>query len=376
MKIQSLGVVKVRVPLARPYVISRGAVHAFENILVRLHAEDGLVGLGECTVLSVVGDVDSAARRLREQVAPRLVGLDSFDVEAIVQSLEPASWPDLGPVAAIDFALWDLNGKALGRPAYQLLGGLVNPRVPVDYTLGEEPPETMARRALEMVEQGGFRAFCVKVGGQSSLDEDVARVRAVRQALGPQARIRADANGGFDADGAIALLRAVEPYGLEFIEQPVPRGDFEGLRRVAAAVQTLISVDESLQQLSDAYALAQTGAVKVFNIKVPKCGGLLLSRKIAAVAEAAGIACICGGALALEVIRQASRHFVAGTYLGRHDYAHEGPGPASQALVGNLTRRVIGYEDVRRWQGQVEIDAEPGLGVEEDIESVRRFSVA
>ena len=113
----------------------------------------------------------------------------------------------------------------------------------------------------------------------------------------------------------------------------------------------------------------------VFNIKIPKCGGLYLSRKIAAVAEAAGIACICGGALALEVTRQASRHFVAGTQLGAHDYPHEGPGPASQALTGNVTGRVLGYEDVRRWGGYVELDDAPGLGLEEDLESVQRFTV-
>ena len=113
----------------------------------------------------------------------------------------------------------------------------------------------------------------------------------------------------------------------------------------------------------------------VFNIKIPKCGGLYLSRKIAAVAEAAGIVCICGGALALEVARQASRHFVASTRLGSHSYAHEGPGPASQALTGNVTRRVLGYQDVRRWGGFVEIDDRPGLGLEEDAEAVQRFTV-
>jgi L-alanine-DL-glutamate epimerase-like enolase superfamily enzyme len=375
MKITKLDVVRVSVPLGRPYVISRGPTYAFQNVLARLRGENGLVGLGECAVLSVVGDADEGATRLREEIGPRVVGMDSLDIEAILERIDAASWQgDLGPIAALDNALWDLNGKTLGLPAYKLLGGELHRRMPVDYTLGEEAPDAMGRRAVEMAEVGGFRAFCVKVGG-GSVELDIARFKAVREALGSEARIRADANAGYDVETAIAFLRAVEPHDLEFLEQPVRRGDLDGLKKVWAATGAAISVDESLWTLQDAYALAETGAVSVFNIKIPKCGGLYLSRKIAAVAEAAGIACICGGALALEVARQASRHFVAGTRIGLHDYAHEGPGPASQALTGNVTRRVIGYEDVRRWGGYVETDEAPGLGLDEDVESVQRFTV-
>ena len=155
----------------------------------------------------------------------------------------------------------------------------------------------------------------------------------------------------------------------------MPRGDFTGLKEIAAAVDIPISVDEGLRHLSDAFALAETRAVKVFNIKVPKCGGLHLSKKIAAVAKSAGIACICGGATALEVIRQASRHFTASTALDSGGLSHEGPGPASQALIGNITKRVVTYDDVRQFQGHVLVTDEPGLGVEEDVDAVARYMV-
>lgn len=356
--------------------MSRGPTYFFENLLVRVHGDEGAVGLGETASLTVVGDVDAVSRILREAMIPKILGMDSFDMEAIVERLAPANSTDLWATAAIDLALWDLNGKALGLPAYRLLGGLYQREMPVDYTLGEDSPEGMATRALEMMEEGGFSAFCVKIGGGNELATDVARIRAVRDAVGKDVRIRADANGGFDANGAIKLMRAIEPYDLEFVEQPVPRGDFEGLKEVAAAVDVPISVDEGLRHLSDAFALAETGAVKVFNIKVPKCGGLLLSKKIAAVAKSAGIATICGGATALEVIRQASRHFTASTALGSGKLAHEGPGPASQSLMGNVTRRVVTYADVKRLQGHVEVTDEPGLGVEEDVESVTRYAVS
>lgn len=244
-------------------------------------------------------------------------------------------------MGAIDLALWDLNGKALGLPAYRLLGGLVQRRLPVDHTLGKGAPAETARQAVAMAEQGGFTAFCVKVGGGDPLEEDVARVHEVRAAIGPRARLRADANGGYDLDTATAVMRAIEPYDVEFLEQPLPAGDLEGLKHLAARTGVPISVDESLRSLADAFALANSGAVRVSNIKAPRCGDLWLSKKIAAVAQAAGIACICGGALTLEVIRQASRHFTASTPLNAQGLAHEGPGPASQGLQGNVTRRVV-----------------------------------
>src|SRR5689334_22826855 len=113
MKIAKIDVVRVSVPLSRPYVISRGPTHAFQNVLARVHGEDGQVGLGECAILSVVGDADEGARQLRE-VAPRVIGMDSLDIEAILARIGAATWQgDLGPIAALDNALWDLNGKAL-----------------------------------------------------------------------------------------------------------------------------------------------------------------------------------------------------------------------------------------------------------------------
>jgi len=182
MNITRLDGIRVSVPLSRPYVISRGPTYAFQNVLARLHGEDGLVGLGECAVLSVIGDADEGAARLRKEIGPRVMGMDSLDVEAILERIGAANWPgDLGPIAALDNALWDLNGKALGLPAYKLLGGELHRRMPVDYTLGEETPDAMGRRAVEMAEVGGFGAFCVKVGEARSSWTSHASRRSARR---------------------------------------------------------------------------------------------------------------------------------------------------------------------------------------------------
>jgi L-alanine-DL-glutamate epimerase-like enolase superfamily enzyme len=192
--------------------------------------------------------------------------------------------------------------------------------------------------------------------------------------LGPEPKLRLDANGAFDLESAIDFLHRVEPFEVEFVEQPLPAGDLAGLRRLAAEVSIPISVDEGLRTLDDAFRLAQTGAVSVFNIKIPRCGGIHLGKKIAAVAEAAGIDWICGGGLAFEIVRQASRHFAVSTpaRAGRR-YHHEGPGPASQGLLADVVKPVVTYADVARACGAVTVTNLPGLGIEEDVESLARY---
>jgi L-Ala-D/L-Glu epimerase len=347
-------------------------VSSFKNIVVKVHTEEGPVGLGECDVLSVAGDIDDAGRRM-QALAGRVIGMDPCDIEAVVARLEAPLQPDLGVVAAFDIACWDLAGKLAGMPAYKLLGGEVQARVPVDFTLGQDQPQAMGRCARSMREEWGFGGFCVKVGGHGPLEDDVARVRTVREMLGPEPKLRLDANGAFDLESAIDLLHRVEAFDVEFVEQPLPAGDLEDLRRLAAEVAIPISVDEGLRTLDDAFRLAASGAVSVFNIKLPRCGGIHLGKKIAAIAEAAGIDWICGGGLAFEIVRQASRHFAVSTPArGERRYHHEGPGPASQGLLADVVRPVVTYADVGRAGGTVGVTDLPGLGVEEDVESLAR----
>jgi L-alanine-DL-glutamate epimerase-like enolase superfamily enzyme len=371
LRIVGVDLVPVRIPLARPYTLSRGRVESFRNVLVRVHGQDGRIGLGECDVLSVSGDAEAAFRELRA-MAGRILDVDALDIELVVERLGDLAGADLGPLAAFDIACWDLNGQELGQAVHTLLGGRHQASIPVDFTVGEDSPERMAALAGRMRLEGGFSGFCVKVGGHGAIELDVARVRAVREAIGPEPRLRADANGAFDLDTADRLLRALEPYDLEFIEQPLPATDLDGLVRLAARTGTPISIDEGLRTPAEAERLVATGAVGVLNIKIPKCGGLFLSRRIAATADAAGLAWLCGGGLAFEVVRQAARHFVAAAprLAGYH---HEGPGPASQGLLADIARPVVGYADVLANGGRVLVHDSPGLGLEEDREAVARL---
>jgi L-alanine-DL-glutamate epimerase-like enolase superfamily enzyme len=135
-----------------------------------------------------------------------------------------------------------------------------------------------------------------------------------------------------------------------------------------------ICIDEGLTTVSDARILLQYNLAQYFNIKVPKCGGLRLAERIASLAVDAGVTCVCGGALALEVVRQASRHFAASVYLGDKEMCSEGAGPASQELVGDVARTVVTYEDVRCSGGSVRVSDAPGLGVDLDWNAIERYA--
>jgi L-alanine-DL-glutamate epimerase-like enolase superfamily enzyme len=373
MIIQSVDLVRVRIPISKPYSFGRGTVDSIENIVIRMKGKDGLEGIGECCVRSLISSLDVAGNTLQKELIPAIIGMDSMDVEAVIKKLESEKWPDLGPVAAIDLALWDLNGKILGLPAYKLLGGAYQLEIPASFTLGSASPEKMAEKTLEMMEYG-FRTFVVKTE-KGAIGKDIERVRMVRKHVGPDVRLRLDVNASYTVEEAIRVGQGVEECGLEYIEQPIRPRDLGGLKKIAASTKVPICIDEGLEHLSDARELAESGTVKFFNIKPPQVGGLWLAKKMAAIAEDAGIACVCGGRLAFEIVRQASRHFVVSTPQACMGYAHEGPGPASQGPVASVARETLTFEDIKKGKGTLRPVDGPGLGVDLEEEVLRRYAV-
>lgn len=371
MNIARLEAVHVRVPLTTPYVISRGTMTAFDTVMVRLVADDGTVGYGESVPLSVVGDAARFASTLNGPVAEQVRGRDAADIGPVLDGARTIVGDEVDVLGGLDSALWDLQGRALGVPVHRLLGGLYQELIPVDFTISADEPDRMAARAEEMV-TGGFRGVVVKVTCED-VQEDIARVRAVRGRLPDAATVRVDCNGGYSRDEAITFLRGVDGIGVEFVEQPVAGDDLEGMA-ACCRVGVPISADESLNTVQDALALVRADAADVFNIKVPKVGGLLFARRIAAVADAAGRPVVVGGRTTLEPSRHASRHFAAAT-LGAGDRAHEGPGPASQELSDTVLTTTTSRATVADTNGCVPVETTPGLGMEVRWDVVERYAV-
>jgi muconate cycloisomerase len=373
MRIERIEAVRVRIPLHHPYVYARGAQTAFDNIVVRVETDDGIIGYGESAPHFGLPSqyIDDVVRSIEGKVGQSLLGIDPFDVEVLVaRALEVGEGnPDC--VSGIDMAVWDIMGKHLGQPIFRLIGGLCQDPIAVDYTLSAGTPDEMADVAAE-VHQQGFQGVVVKVTGES-IDLGIEQSRRVRSVLPPDCTVRVDCNEGFKRDEALQFLKGIADLDIELVEQPVPRRDFEGLRR-CRQFGIPVCVDESLITLDDALALVREDACDIMNIKVPRVGGLLLAKRMAAIGESAGMGIVVGGRTSTEISRAASRHFAAST-LGARGRKHEGPGPASQALSDDVVSWRTTKPATGKAGGYVEVEKGPGLGVQVLWNKVEHYSV-
>jgi L-alanine-DL-glutamate epimerase-like enolase superfamily enzyme len=307
-----------------------------------------------------------------QYLAPVVVGEDPFGIERIHQKMDAILPHNLCAKSGIDLALWDIMGKAVNKPVFMLLGGEFDKKILGTFTLSIDTPDKMAEQALNRINQG-YKTVVVKIGHNPA--EDLERLRQVRNAVGPEINIRLDANEGYRPDQAIRIIRQMEKYNPEFVEEPVKRWDLDGMAKVARAVDVPISSDESNTSLESIYKLIKKGAADIINIKISKNGGLWRCKKIAAVAESAGIPCIVGGANTYEIGRQACRHFTVSTGQAQMGMGSEGCAPASQSKLDDITHNIITYEDINKGNGYVEVLPGPGLGAELDEDKIKKYSI-
>jgi L-alanine-DL-glutamate epimerase-like enolase superfamily enzyme len=291
MKVTAVHVETLELPLDAPFVIASSALAANPCDLVRVETDEGLVGFGEaCPGYEFTGDtLWSVQDVIGEYLGPSVVGRDPFDIEAIVRRWERDLFT-VGNQAArggLEMALWDLQGKALGRSLCDLLGGRSHDGLVEEVTWGWDTPEALAEKTRRTRDEG-VAAYKVKAGDTPERDEQ--RVAAVREAAGPSARITVDANQGWrDARTAVRAIRLLEPHDVAFVEQPVPIDELEAARFVRERVDVPIALDESVRGPREALACVKAGACDVFVLKLMKTGGILGALKVNAIAEAAGI---------------------------------------------------------------------------------------
>jgi L-Ala-D/L-Glu epimerase len=291
MKITDIKVQTVEVPLVEPFHISLGVITHAKSAIVSIETDEGLTGYGEGSPgILITGENLPGTVAGIEIMKRDLTGLDPCDIEAVYWAMGKSQAHAPSGKTAIDIACYDLLGKKVGMPVYKLLGGLSN-TIETDITVGIDKPDVMAQKAQNWVKKG-FNTIKTKVG--TGLKEDIARVKAIREAVGSGVKIRVDANQGWSAKEAVQIIERLNEFDLELVEQPVKAWDFEGLEYVTKNSDVLIMSDESCFTATDAFRLAQRHAVDVLNIKLMKCGGIREALKINAVCESAGIQCMLG----------------------------------------------------------------------------------
>lgn len=366
MKIVLAELQSTRIPTARPHQMAIGTTNVQEDVVVKLVTDEGLVGWGEAPHMvghSQRGETPGTVRVvLRHKLLPTVLGMDPLNQEAIGLAMDRAVPWNTRAKGSIIMAAYDLAGKALGTPVYNLLGGLVRDRVPLSWSLPIQDPRTISEEAQQMVGRG-WRILKVKIGRPDPM-QDVAAVRAVRNVVGDATSMRADANQAYDVKTAIKVARHLEELGLDFFEQPINQSDLEGMAEVTRQVGVPVMADESAQTVADMLEIAKRRAADYVSIYVIGPGGLHNSKRMATIAEAARMRAYVGGALESCIGAAAGLHFAAASPAV--DLGCEMSGQF--LLTDDFGRQRIPMED-----GALLVPTGPGLGVDVDEEKLARY---
>jgi len=275
------------------------------GFVVAIVTESGLEGIGYTGATAHTGSgVDRVASEL-DELSGRLIGASAPSPEDL-DALPGGNHAK----AAIDIALHDLLARERGVPLYRLFGDRVREEVALLRILALKAPADVARNARVLVDEG-YAHLKIKLDGD--LEADVARVAAVREAVGPEVHLTVDANQSYAPDDAIAAARRMERSGIELFEQPVARDDLVGLARVAAEVDVPVEADESALGLDDVRRLIAMRAVDSISLKVPKLGGLAKTRAAALLCAEAGVRCRIGATVGSRILAAAALHLAGAT---------------------------------------------------------------
>ena len=363
MKIIRVEAFPTPLPLKKPFAIALGIMTHSPNVVVRITTDEEIKGYGEASTWHVVYGYDqqSVVQAIERYLGPAVIGMDPLDIEGIVSRMNVVLPKNRMAKAGIETACQDIRGKVAGLPLVSLLGGAVREAVEVIaavdiVSLAEA--ETLTRQWVEK----GFGCIKIKVG--LNVSEDIERVRVVRETAGPAMRLRVDGNQGYDRASAMKACKAFETFDLQWIEQPLPDWDFEGLSELARTFSTPIALDESISGLHDVYRAATMGAADVINIKIPKCGGITNSLKIAHAAEAAGLPCFLGGCLETGVGIAVALHFAASC----PNLVPEVEIPGSEVFTDDVVT-----EPFVPNKGKIPLPKGPGIGVEVNEDKLKMY---
>jgi L-alanine-DL-glutamate epimerase-like enolase superfamily enzyme len=371
VKITRIETIPVRVPIRAEFQI-QGALGSHTEspfVILRVHTDEGIIGLGEvsCTAIWSGEDASTAIHMIQQYLEPALTGEDPRDIERLSIKMRRGLAGNPFTKSGIEIALWDILGKSVGLPVYRLLGGAVRDRIPIKMSVSGVGPERAAELGRFAVSIG-LTALKVKTGIEAQAD--IARVRAVRAAVGPDFRVGVDANGGWSPRVAIQTIRRLaDECKIFFAEQPVAPLDIQWLVDVRRNVPVPVMADESCYTLQDSMALARAGAADILSLYIGKGGGIGPARKMAAVAEAAGLTCTVGSNLELGVASAAMAHVAAACPgIGAEEFPCDILGPI--AYVHDLLAEPFDFR-----HGSMKAPDGPGLGVALDEKMLAKYRV-
>jgi muconate cycloisomerase len=366
MKIEHIEAIPVKIDQKSPFTTHRETMLAREYVIIRVLTSEGITGIGEASTIETWGESQAACISvIREYLAPAITGEDPFHVETILHKMDRVLERCTFSKAAIEMAILDVVGRAVGKPICELIGGRFREWVPQSRSVGIADIRRMVDWAMQLKD---MKTATIKIKTGIDGDHDILAVHAIRKAIGEDVKLKVDANTGWtNPKEAIRVLRAIEDCRILLAEQPVRGWDLDGMAMVAKAVDIPIAADESVWDSHDVIRIFEKRAADILTTYLAKAGGITRNREVAAVAKAVGLPCLLGGMGELGVGSAANVQFAAA--VPNMELPADLHVPPYQ-LVDDLIEKPLEFSE----QG-VRVPAEPGLGVTLDEAKLKRFRI-
>jgi L-Ala-D/L-Glu epimerase len=287
LTIQQVELYKLFISLKEPFITSLGREDNAENLLVKITTREGITGFGESSpYMPINGESMDTGFIVGQYFANFFIDKDPLQIEERTRDMDRIIYGNTSIKSAFDMAFYDMAAQHAGLPLYKFLGGENNKIITTDYTVSIGDPQKMAKDALK-IKEDGYPTIKVKLGQNGKTD--VLRIKAIREAVGPEIPLRIDANQGWGFEEAIETLRELEVFDIQHCEEPIPRWDFMRLPEVRKSSPIGIMSDESCGDEHDAERLIKLEACDYMNIKLGKSGGIFKALKMVRLAEAANI---------------------------------------------------------------------------------------
>lgn len=351
MKITTIEIYKMPVPLKEPFVISLGPQNSADNIVIKINTDESIIGFGECSpYMSINGESMDTCFIVAQYLAKVLKNKNPLEIEHCINTMNKTIYGNNSIKSAFDMALYDIASQHANIPLYQLLGGSLNKIIYTDMTVGLGSIEKMAADALQFKNEG-FTAIKVKLG--TNIKDDVERIKAIREAIGFEIPLRIDANQGWNVKTAIEILNALNSFKIEHCEEPIPRWDFMNLLKVKNESPIKIMADESCCDQHDAKRLLDLNACDYLNIKLGKSGGILNALEIVQLAKQKNMHLQIGSFMESRLATTAFAHFAFCSDLIVHFDLDTPLMFASDPVIGGI---------VYKEKGVIELPKSNGIG--------------
>ncbi len=365
MKIKDIRVTPLRLETKVPYVWSQGVETAFTVNLIEMEAEDGTIGYGETTTAP---DAD-AQKTILTKLAKSYIDRSAFDITAAQDDAYKRNFLVFGGnmqryanqlFCGLEMAALDLQGKLMGRPVWELLGGEKRKDVGYFYFLQGENTEELVADAKAGA-ASGHPIIYLKVG--ISPEYDLANIRAIREAIGPDHRLRLDANEAWAPALALRMIKAIEPYNIEYIEQPTTSLSLLPLKHLKERSPIALGADQSVFTVQEVYQACASGAADMIAVGPREIGGLKGMMKASAICEGAGLTLCIHSSMTTGITTCAEHH------IGRAASALD---DGNQIMWQLLKDNIIASPSLEPRRGVLALEGRPGLGFELDHDVVSK----